>query len=108
MPPANKQVLAHAVHGGDRASIDQTKTMPGQRVTYALSADITPETGLGYRLEHVEVVDEYDQYLEPDEYSVIVRDKATGTVFGRQHYTVDWDRGNHRFRIVFNLSLIHI
>ena len=106
VPPANKQVLAHAAHGGDRASIDQTKAMPGQRVTYALSADITPETGLGYRLEHVEVVDEYDQYLEPDEYSVIVRDKATGTVFGRQHYTVDWDRGNHRFRIVFNRATI--
>ncbi|MFR0568661.1 LPXTG cell wall anchor domain-containing protein [Bifidobacterium apri] len=106
IPPANKQVLAHAEHGGNRASIDQAKVMPGQRVTYVLSADITPETGLGYRLEHVDIVDEYDRYLEPDEYSVIVRDNATGTVFGRQHYSVDWDRTNHRFRIVFTRATI--
>lgn len=106
VPPAAKQVLAHPSQGGGRTPIDHAKVMPGQRVSYELVSDITPSAGLGYRLGSVTVTDEYDRHLEPDEYSVRVSDRRSGMVFGRQHYTVQWNRDQHRFRIVFNRSAI--
>lgn len=107
VPPAAKRVLAHSSQTGARTPINQAKVMPGQRVTYELTADITARTGLGYRLDSVTVTDEYDRYFEPDEYSILVRDRRSGTVFGRQHYTVHWNREQHRFHIVFNRSAIN-
>ncbi|RBP97819.1 cell wall anchor protein [Bifidobacterium aemilianum] len=101
VPSIHKDVVAESSQGGDQASVDGKRVMPGQKLEYTVRADPKVPADDAYEVTRVAIRDTYDAQTIPDKQTLEITDLNTGAVIPRSQWTSTWDDTDHSFTASF-------
>lgn len=107
VPHVHKDVVSESSQSGTQESIDGKIVFKGEKIEYVLQSDNKIPNTLGYEVERVQIVDQYDKNFAPDKQTLEITDLTTGRIVPKSQYAAQWNESKHKVTVTFSKAYIN-